>query len=307
VVAIPEFNKFLVHYEMALYSYPLNLVVRVSQGLSTAKTLEDSVERLAQKDGNILFFRAGRIANRTLVVYATKTFLHVTLHVLELIRPDENTQSSTDRRSSYRPFGSPMPIPRDARDARFLSQKVAICASKAIHILEPMNMAISSPTVIPNFSDPIYGGDVLKEKCDSAKVLGLMRSEKAEILVIYDEFGCYTDKRGKPARLAGYIPWECRATAYAHRGPHLLLFSPKFIEVRTITSGKLVQVIEAGDVRLLHSGLTEEDMLVAAMTGDVDDGSGLSEKILELVQTTAIDDTQESGVRVEEHWEEWDM
>lgn len=124
VVAIPEFNKFLVHYEMALYSYPLDLVVRVSQGLCTAKTLEDSVERLAQKDGNVLFFRAGRIANRTLgktpsqvlsvfvshpkqVVYATKTFLHVTLHVLELlIRSDENTQSSTDRRSSYRPFGS---------------------------------------------------------------------------------------------------------------------------------------------------------------------------------------------------------
>jgi len=47
-------------------------------------------------------------------------------------------------------------------------------------------MAISSPTVIPNFSNPIYGGDVLKERCDSAKVLGLMRSEKAEILVIYD-------------------------------------------------------------------------------------------------------------------------
>ena len=123
VVVIPEFNKFLVHYEMALYSYPLDLVVRVSQGLSTAKTLEDSVERLVQNDGNVLFFRAGRIANRTLgkppsqvlsvfvshpkkVVYATKTFLHVTLHVLELIRPDENTQSSTDRRSSYRPFGS---------------------------------------------------------------------------------------------------------------------------------------------------------------------------------------------------------
>ena len=66
-------------------------------------------------------------------------------------------------------------------------------------------------------------------------------------------------------------------------------------------------MIEGGDVRLLHYGLTEEDMLVAAMTGDVDDESGLSEKILELVQTTAIDDTQESAVRVQEHWEEWDM
>jgi hypothetical protein len=66
VIAIPEFNKFLVHYEMALYSYPLDLVVRVSQGLSTVKTLEDSMEKLAQKDGNVLFFRVGRIAHRTL-------------------------------------------------------------------------------------------------------------------------------------------------------------------------------------------------------------------------------------------------
>jgi hypothetical protein len=124
---------------------------------------------------------------------------------------------------------------------------------------------------------------------------------------IFVEFGCYTDGRGKPAHSAGYIPWECRATAYAHRGPHLLLFSPKFIEVRTIDSGKLVQVVEASDVRLLHSGLTEEDMLVAAMTGEADDKSGLSEKVLELVQTSAIDDTQESAMRVQQHWDEWDM
>ena len=65
-------------------------------------------------------------------------------------------------------------------------------------------------------------------------------------------------------------------------------------------------MIEANDVRLLHSGLTEEDMLVVAMTGDVDDESGLSEKVLELVQTSAID-IQESAVRVQQHWDEWDM
>lgn len=66
VIAIPEFNKLLVHHEIAIYSYPLDLVIRVSQGLSKVQTLEDSVERLAQKDGNVLFFRAGRIAHRTL-------------------------------------------------------------------------------------------------------------------------------------------------------------------------------------------------------------------------------------------------
>lgn len=123
------------------------------------------------------------------------------------------------------------------------------------------------------------------------------------IYFIFLDFGCYIDKHGKPARSAGYISWECKATAYAHRGRHLLLFSPRFIEVRCIASGKLIQVIEGKDVRLVHSGLTEEDMLVAAMTGDVDDESGLSEKVQELVQTTAID----AQGRVEQQWDEWDV
>lgn len=66
IVAVPEFNKFLVHCDTALFSYPLDLVVRVSQGHATSKTLGDSVERLAQKDGSVSFFKAGRVGHRTL-------------------------------------------------------------------------------------------------------------------------------------------------------------------------------------------------------------------------------------------------
>jgi len=126
------------------------------------------------------------------------------------------------------------------------------------------------------------------------------------LFLLFSEFGCYIDNQGIPVRSAGYISWECRATTYAHRGTHLLLFSPKFIEVRSIASGKLVQVIEGEDVRLVHSGLAEEDMLVAAMTGDIEDENGLSEKVLELVPTAAID-VQEQVGSVEQYWDEWDV
>jgi RHO1 GDP-GTP exchange protein 1/2 len=122
----------------------------------------------------------------------------------------------------------------------------------------------------------------------------------------FSELGFYVDKFGKPTRSAGYISWECKATAYAYRGPHVFLFSPGYIELRSIASGELVQVIEGTDVRLLHTGLTEQDMLVAAMTGTVEDGEGLSEKIVELTQTAALD-TQTPIVRVEQLWDEWDM
>jgi hypothetical protein len=44
--------------------------------------------------------------------------------------------------------------------------------------------------VLPKFSDTTNGDDaplrVLREKCDAAKVLGLVKCEVAEILVVYD-------------------------------------------------------------------------------------------------------------------------
>lgn len=188
------------------------------------------------------------------------------------------------------------------------------------------SMEVSLARVMPDFSDSSSGANgslrPLKEKCEEAKSLGVVRCDDGEMLIVYDgqplftllllhsdtspEIGCYVDKYGKPTHLARYIPWECKASAYAHRGPHLLLFSPGFIEVRTVASGQLVQVIEGGDVRFLYSGLTESDMLVAGMTGNVHDASGLSEKLVELVPTTAID-ARASTVRPEQIWDEWEL
>ena len=65
IVAIPEFNKFLVHCESELSSYPLDNVVRVSQGTAEYKDLGDSAENPAKDDGEVLFLKAGSILDRT--------------------------------------------------------------------------------------------------------------------------------------------------------------------------------------------------------------------------------------------------
>ncbi len=66
IIALAESNNVLVHCETALFSYPLDLFIRVSQGNAATQELDNSAERLAQKDGNVLFCKAGRSANRTL-------------------------------------------------------------------------------------------------------------------------------------------------------------------------------------------------------------------------------------------------
>ncbi|KAI0058174.1 hypothetical protein BV25DRAFT_1891692 [Artomyces pyxidatus] len=311
IVALPEFNKVIVHHESSLLSYSLDLLVRVSQGNSTVQSLEASIERIGAKDGNVLFFRAGRIANRTLVVYATKSFMQVTLHAMEVVKP--TATSLTPRRDSishlsYRQFGSPAYVPRDTHNATFLAKGIAVCSDKSVTVLNPTNLSSATPTVVPDFSDasnnlPMYS---LKSRCDAAHVLGIVRSDSNELLVVYDELGCYINKFGRPGRSSGYVRWECKAASYVLRGAHLLLFSPEFIEVRNITTGRLVQVIEGHDMRLLDAGISESDMIVVGMRGKMEDKAGLSEALVELVQTSEITRTPGPGA-LEGFWDEWDM
>lgn len=125
VVAIPEFNKLIVHCESELFSYSLELAIRVSQGDASSKPgLDNSAEKLAQDHGDILFFKAGRIADRTFskqlnhiqphfpsltcktVVYASKASNEVRLRTFELTHHGQGLQTPVNNGSSYRPSGS---------------------------------------------------------------------------------------------------------------------------------------------------------------------------------------------------------
>ncbi len=62
---------------------------------------------------------------------------------------------------------------------------------------------IVSPTVVPNLFDAARSANtslhVLRDKCDAAKVLGLVRCERHEILVIYD---------GRPILLVWFLTYS---------------------------------------------------------------------------------------------------
>jgi hypothetical protein len=99
------------------------------------------------------------------------------------------------------------------------------------------------------------------------------------------DLGYFVDEAGKPARSTYYIEWERKATAFARRGPHLLLFSPGYIEVRNIETGKLdlVKMVGVNELRPLRSGLTEGRSLVGVMTGGAEDDGSRTEKLVELI------------------------
>ena len=177
--------------------------------------------------------------------------------------------------------------------------------------------------MIPDFSDADMNNNLpmmtLKSRCAQSKPLGIVRCDGSdELLIIYDgtqllapvastsdglnsclaELGCYTDKYGVPTRSSGYLRWETRASAYSWRGEHILLFSPEFVEIRTVQTGKLVQVIQGEDIRRVDVGLltSEKDATtLVAMKGREEQGL-VVETLQELVETTEIRTTRASEV-----------
>jgi len=67
MVAIPEFDKFLIHCDSALFSFPLEKVVRASravQGDAAIKDLVASQEKLSKDEENVLFLKSGRLVEK---------------------------------------------------------------------------------------------------------------------------------------------------------------------------------------------------------------------------------------------------
>jgi hypothetical protein len=82
----------------------------------------------------------------------------------------------------------------------------------------------------------------------------MFRSNADEFLLCYDEFGLYVDRHGDPSRSVAVVEWEGTAERAAHHPPYVLLFDSRFIEVRDVETGRLVQIIPGNDVRCIWDG-----------------------------------------------------
>lgn len=139
----------------------------------------------------------------------------------------------------------------------------------------------------------------------SATPLGVVWSSEAERLVLYDTFGTWVSKFGYPTRNRTYVCWETKINSWALRGPHVLLFSSQgWIEVRHISTGKLVQVEEAPDVRMLQVAEPNNGSLLLAIRGK-DGKEGLADRLVEMLETTPLEIPHSPGASNDPQWREW--
>ncbi|KAJ8072495.1 hypothetical protein PM082_016054 [Marasmius tenuissimus] len=314
------FNRLVVHEETSLVSYSLDLLAQLALGRADAKSVAGTRERVAPADITVLFFKHLHIGQRVFVIYSSKKFLQssLNLHVLEAVDASEADLTPKKKKpnmgpKSFRPFNEPGYVPKDAYDITPLVKTIGICSRDGIVVVDPTNLSSNRISVVPNLSGASDNPPMenLKSRLSDAKALGLVRSNKDELLAVYDSIGFYITKHGTPTRQSGFIKWETIASSYAHHGDHILLFSTQFIEIRQVVSGRLVQVVEGQDIRFMYSSprLDLNESILVAMRGEKNDREGVMEKVVELKETREIgmDSATPISSIPASVWEEWDM
>lgn len=164
----------------------------------------------------------------------------------------------------------------------------------------------------------------LKEKCESSRPLGLVQAAASELLVVYEgspwfhpclfripnhatphstDFGCFITKYGQATRKNGFVNWESKIYGYVSREPNILLIGKSAIEVRHIPTGRLLQIIEGREIRLVQSRARGKGPILIARRGTKDDAKGMSDQLVELIETAPLTDQTSNDFGV--IWDEW--
>jgi len=227
-------------------------------------------------------------------------------------QPPSSEQSrrhgSAEPVTTFRPYGPAFYVPREAYNVVMLQKTLAISTVAGIAIVEPTH--IGDVTTVPDWTtgsadSSLQARSMLKERCDDSRPLGLTQSGNSELLVIYETFGCYITKHGAPTRKSGFIRWETHVQSFVAREPYVILVGRSSIEVRHAPTGRLLQILLGKEIRLVQKLPRGAGPTLVARRGEKDDQGGLSDQLMELVETSPIgapEIDESDGI-----WEEWGL
>ncbi|KAF9779315.1 CNH domain-containing protein [Thelephora terrestris] len=242
---LEDYSIFLVLADKSLFAYHIEALLPTSPAPANASQAPQKLSG----GRDVQYFSVGNLDGRTLVVYMRKknpgSLFRFLEPIIEKTSEKSKAQLPVGSRFSLRSMRSEwfriyrdFLLPLDSHDLTFLETSIVILCSKGFEL---MGLSDEKSVSIPRVEDPRL--EKLAKKIKWCKPMGVFRSNKDEFLLCYDDFGVYVDKIGKPSRRMGVVEWEGMAERIAWHPPYILLFDGRFIEVRHVATGRLVQVI----------------------------------------------------------------
>ncbi|KAG6849618.1 hypothetical protein H0H93_006902 [Arthromyces matolae] len=308
---LEEFGIFIVLADKSLFAYHIEALVPTHPQNPHSQTPHVPQKLNGNKD--VHFFSVGTLHGRTLIIYMKKKGLESIFRVLEPVGDKINEKvkapvgigSRLGFRSAksewfrvYRDFF----LPTESFDLIFLKARIVVLCAKGFEIMDLNDFA---STTVPAFDDNRVP---LAKRCEAARPMGMFRSNDNEFLLCYDEFGLYVNKHGEPIRQGATVEWEGTAERVALHAPYFMIFDSRFIEIRDLTTGRLVQIISGNDVRCIWDGRgvssstapsaggeqIDQEAQVHAVMNTVDSSTGpsrskvIAQRVVELIPTLPL-------------------
>jgi len=115
-----------------------------------------------------------------------------------------------------------------------------------------MDIGENKSVKIPNFDDPKHKD--LAKQCRSSTPMGVFRTGRKEFLLCYNDFGLFVNQTGDPIDDKPLIQWQTKAERVVWHPPYVLIITSRSIEVRTVETGQLCQIIKGEDIRITWDG-----------------------------------------------------
>ncbi|KAG9050431.1 hypothetical protein FS837_005504 [Tulasnella sp. UAMH 9824] len=253
---LEDFGIFLVLADKSLFAYHIEALV------PSPNSPHAGGSRTPQKlngTKDVQFFSVGTLNGRTLIIYMKKKGMDSVFRVLEPVIGKITEKAKAPATFGRNLFGGSRSewfrvyrdffLPSESYDLLFLKAKIAIPCTKGFEI---MDLTDFKSVTIPQRDDPRLAS--VARRLENCKAMGMFRTSENEFLLCYDEFGLFVDRHGDPNRVNGLVEWEGTAERVAYHPPYVVIFDSRFVEIRHVDKGRLVQIIRGADIRCLWDG-----------------------------------------------------
>jgi len=273
---LEEYGLLLVLCDKTLSSYPIELLTDHDNATNF------QMNRKAKKvSGHVNFFKSGVCLGRVFLCVVKSNSMNSTIKVLEPVEGLNRgrgrlgfariLQSGQDFKvfkvnvSVFNSSQQEFYIPTESTSVHFLKSKLCVGCSKGFEIVDLENLETQS---LLDPADTSLDFVTRREGTGAAKPIAIYRFNGL-FLLCYDEFAFFVNKNGWRAKNDWMVSWEGMPTAcgtlpappfwkpllmIAVQYPYLFAFEPSFVEIHSLETGALAQIIPGSNIRLLADG-----------------------------------------------------
>ncbi|KAG8741396.1 hypothetical protein FRC10_002916 [Ceratobasidium sp. 414] len=262
IISIPGMQDLVVLHGGTLIRLSVTRLLASNQPTSLLE--QTAVELSDPADGFVFAVCGGVVEGSPVVAFTTKHIIRKRLHLYVYNAATEQLDQLCE----------PVPISDSITDISVVSGVVFLAGKDCL---------VLKLSTSPPFVDALR----LQPRCSAGRFLAAVETGPDRILLVYDTHGCFVTSSGQPIASPRTYEWEITPTAATYCDKHVALFSHDKVEVRDSEDGRLLQILDMPNMRLLHPLLSysaSEKVLMAAERSE----NGFKNLLGELLPTVNI-------------------